>query len=63
MSALTSPLDEAQKAGELVENDMVKMLLAYSPVSELRIIDIQQIAAFARRIAFDRFYSKEGRGV
>lgn len=48
-------LKQRQDAGIRVEDRMLNSLLAYEPVSELKVRDVQFIARMARQFAFDEF--------
>lgn len=48
-------LERRQKAGQRVEDEMLKYLLHYYPVYELKVNDILSIAGHARALAFDAF--------
>ena len=44
-----------QQAGMEVERKMLEFLMQWSPADEMKIVDVKQIAFFARRIAFEAF--------
>ncbi len=50
-----SALKYRQEAGEQVEKDMLAFLLQFVPAKELKIVDVQCIANYARNRAFALF--------
>lgn len=48
-------LEARQRAGQAIERDMIEFIMQFAPAEKLRVCDVQQIAAHARRLAFDHF--------
>ena len=56
---MTDILKKHQTASQEVERLMIDFLIQYAPAYELKVSDVLQIAAHARRLSFDLFYAIE----
>lgn len=54
---MNDDLKRRQEAGAAVEEQMIKFLMQWQPVRDLRIGDVWQIASAARTYAFEAFSS------
>ena len=50
-------LKRCQEAGQKVETRMREELMNFIPAHDLKVNDVLAIAGFARRLAFDAFYT------